>query len=122
MDLILLGIFSYALYRMAVSNNITPWKWIIRYVSIYLVSFVGLAVVLISIYGQNFAKDMEAVRKMSINIMPFALLYEVLLFFFFRGRIVKYVHDLDQIDKISNTPPSPPQPPKKEDKDLSYFR
>jgi CBS domain containing-hemolysin-like protein len=123
LDLILLSIFSYALYRMAVGYNITPWKWIIRYVVTFMASSFALVAVLFSIYGENMMKDIAFVGKLGMQMEPFILLYQFVLFFFFRVRILKYVHALDQVDKVDNTPPpSSPQPPKKEDKDLYYFR
>ena len=128
-DLILLAIFSYALYRMAESYNITPWKWITRYVLAFLGSTVALVAVILGIYGEGMMKDAAAMQKMSLAIEPFILLYQFVLFFFFRTRIVRYVHDLDQIDKDNNNntgnkfPDSPaPGKDKKEKQDFSYFR
>ena len=128
MDLILLAIFSYALYRMAISYNITPWKWIIRYVVAFFASMVALIMVLIGIYGPNKMADMLAVQKILVTIEQFTWLYQFVLFFFFRMRIVRYVHNLDQIDKNNNNDipntPSPKKGPKdpKDQKDFSYFR
>ena len=127
-DLILLAIFSYALYRMAQSYNITPWKWIIRYVAAFFGSYIALSLGIIAFYGQSVVKDMAALEKISISIEPFVLLYQFVLFFFLRTRIVRYVHILDQIDKKNNNNnfPDPPAPTKdnnnKEQKDFSYFR
>ncbi|MBS1624292.1 MAG: hypothetical protein JSS76_19855 [Bacteroidetes bacterium] len=121
MDIIVLAIFSYALYRLAMSHHIRPWRWIINYVLTFMVSTFAMAVVLLNVYGQNMMKDMDFMAKVAIRIEPFILLYQFVLFFFFRTRILKYVHALDELDKIDNTPPTPPAP-KKEDKDLSYFR
>ena len=122
-DLIVLAIFSYALYRLAISKNVTPWKWIIRYVMTFVASTFALVAVLFGIYGENMMKDPAAVAKIGLLIEPFVLLYQFVLFFFFRTRIVRYVHNLDQIDKISDTPPPPTSSKKeKEEKDLSYFR
>gem|GEM_PF-2137151 len=123
MDIILLSIFSYALYRMAVGYNITPWKWIIRYVLTFFASTLALCAVLIGIYGQNMMKDMPAMEKLSLTIEPFILLYQFILFYFFRTRIVRYVHVLDQVDKNNdNNMPNPPTTPGKDQKDFSYFR
>ncbi len=129
MDIILLAIFSYALYRMTREYNITPWKWIIRYVVSFIATIVGVTLVMFGIYGETMMKDMAAVQKISLSLEPFILLYQFVLFFFFRTRIIRYVHALDQIEKNDNNHhnPGPPQPqtnPKdpKDQKDFSYFR
>ena len=123
-DLILLSIFSYALYRMAVSYNITPWKWIMRYVISFTVSLFACVAIMIGIYGEAMMKDTAFIQKLGLAIEPFMMLYQFMLFFFFRTRIVKYVHNLDVIDKNNdNTPPTPPaKKDQKEQKDFSYFR
>ena len=124
MDIILLAIFSYALYRMALSYNITPWKWIIRYVVTFFASAFAICAVAIGVYGEGMMKDMAAVEKLSLTIEPFILLYQFVLFFFYRTRIVRYVHILDQVDKNNdnNMPNPPPTTPGKDQKDFSYFR
>ena len=123
-DLILLSIFSYALYRMAVSYNITPWKWIMRYVISFTVSLFACVAIMIGIYGEAMMKDTAFIQKLGLAIEPFIMLYQFMLFFFFRTRIVKYVHNLDVVDKNNdNTPPTPPtKKDQKEQKDFSYFR
>ena len=123
-DLILLSIFSYALYRMAVSYNITPWKWIMRYVISFTASLFACVAIMIGIYGEAMMKDTVFIQKLGLAIEPFMMLYQFVLFFFFRTRIVKYVHNLDVIDKNNdNTPPTPPaKKDQKEQKDFSYFR
>ncbi len=123
-DLILLSIFSYALYRMAVSYNITPWKWIMRYVISFTVSLFACVAIMIGIYGEAMMKDTAFIQKLGLAIEPFMMLYQFMLFFFFRTRIIKYVHNLDVIDKNNdNTPPTPPaKKDQKEQKDFSYFR
>lgn len=127
MDIIMLIILSYALYRMAKSFNISPWQWIRKFVTTFMLSAFGLSIVLYSIYGPNFLKDTKMFTKVTTVILPFTLLWQVLLFFFFRHRIIKYVHELDKLDNMSNTdktpPPSDPTSGKNEPKkDLSYFR
>lgn len=127
-DLILLSVFSFALYRMAVSYNITPWKWIVRYVLAFIASLFAFAAVMMGIYGEAMMKDTAFIQKLGLAIEPFMLLYQFVLFFFFRTRIVRYVHNLDLMDKNNNNDipdrPSPRKGPKnqKEQKDFSYFR
>ncbi|MCW3125937.1 MAG: hypothetical protein JWO03_1595 [Bacteroidetes bacterium] len=132
MVLIVLAGFCYALHRIAVSYNITPWKWIRWYVVAFLATFLAVAVitsvaiVMTNADPQNLVNDKAFVLKVNQiaeKMLPFVLLYQLVLFFIFRGRILKYVHNLDQLEKVDNTPtPSSPPSPKKEDKDLSYFR
>ena len=127
MDLILLAILCYALYRMALGYNINPWKWILRLISVFMLSAFILSIVLYSIYGESFFKDMQVLQKVSLTILPFTLLWEMLLFFFFRSRIISYVHELDKIDNPddsnNNHTPGPPKSDKKDpEKDFSYFR
>jgi len=119
MDLILLVVFSFAIYRMAADHNITPWKWIVRYVAVSFVSIVGLVFVLGGIYGFNTLKDMVAMEKIMMPLAPFVWLFQFILFYFFRTRIIRYVHDLDQIDNNKNNFPDTPG---KDQKDFSYFR
>src|ERR1035437_5147767 len=127
-DLILLSVFSFALYRMAVSYNITPWKWIVRYVLVFIASLFAFAAVMMGIYGEAMMKDTAFIQKLGLANEPFMLLYQFVLFFFFRTRIVRYVHNLDLMDKNNNNDipdrPSPRKGPKneKEQKDFSYFR
>ena len=122
-DIVLLSIYSYALYRMANSYNIMPWKWIIRYVVSFTASVCVFLAVMMGIYGESMVKDQAFIQKLGLTIEPFMLLYEFVLFYFFRTRIVRYVHDLDQIDKgDNNNIPDQPNKPNKEQKDFSYFR
>jgi hypothetical protein len=121
-DIILLAIFSYALYRMAQSYNISPWKWIIRYVAAFFGSYLALSIGIVMFYGQSIVKDMAALEKISLAIEPFILLYQFVLFFFLRTRIVSYVHKLDLLDKNDNNNNHFPDPPGKDQKDFSYFR
>jgi hypothetical protein len=109
---------------MAESYNITPWKWITRFVISFFGSVVALCAVLLGIYGPNVLKDTPALETMSIAIGPFIWLYQFILFYFFRSRIVRYVHNLDEIERQNNNNkfPDPPAKGKKEQKDFSYFR
>jgi hypothetical protein len=116
MDIIILVILSYAIYRLAVDYNITPWKWIIRYVSVFLASMIALFLTLIGIFGLN---DITSVEKIMMSLAPFVWLYQFILFFFFRARILRYIYTLDQIDKGKKDFPDTPS---KEQKDFSYFR
>jgi len=142
MDLILLLILSYAIYRMAISYNITPWKWIIRYVGAFIASGIAVCAVIINIdganlskdiselvarvYGESLTKDLTELEKIGLALQPFILLYQIMLFFFFRTRIMRYVHNLDLLEKNNdNNIPNPPSTLKKDQKDqkdFSYFR
>ena len=126
MDFILLVILSFGIYKMAMSHHIMPWKWVMRLVSTFMLSYFAFCLIIVSIYGKEVQHDAAKIAELLTPLMPFVLLYEMLLFFFFRSQMAKYVSTLDQIDKnnngnnnSNNTPPSPPQ---QEQKDLSYFR
>jgi hypothetical protein len=128
MALIVLLIFSYALYRMTTGYNITPWKWIFRYIISFIASFIPLSITLLAVYGEKVATDAVAVEKIIDALSPFILLYQFVLFYFFRTRIIRYVHALDELDKNENDHTPPPAPPRREpkdqkdQKDFSYFR
>ena len=127
-----MAIFSYALYRIAVSYNISPWKWITQYcftiVSLYFAIGIIIAIIMVANHMniQVLMNDKAFVDKandLAFKMMPFELLIEFGVFYLFRLRIVKYVRGLDEADRIANTPPpSSPSTPKKEDQDFSYFR
>ena len=98
-----------------------------RYVVSFFATIIGLILILLGIYGEAMMKDMAALQKITISLEPFILLYQFVLFFFFRTRIVRYVHALDQIEKNDNNNHHTPGPPPaakdpKEQKDFSYFR
>lgn len=120
-DLVLLAIFSYAIYRMAWGYNITPWKWITRYVIVFFTSLFAISALIAGIYGQSMVKDNALAQKVILSLEPFIMLYQFVLFFFFRNRIERYVHLLDQVEKQDNDTKLP-DPPAKDQKDLSYFR
>ena len=95
-----------------------------RYVISFTASLFACVAIMIGIYGEAMMKDTAFIQKLGLAIEPFMMLYQFMLFFFFRTRIVKYVHNLDVIDKNNdNTPPTPPaKKDQKEQKDFSYFR
>ena len=127
MELVLLGILSFGIYKMAMGYQIMPWKWVMRLVVTFVASYIGFCIAIVLIYGQALQKDANKIVEVVTPLMPFILLYEMLLFFFFRSQMLRYVHALDQIDKNDNNhkntpPPTSPTSPPQEPKDLSYFR
>ncbi len=129
MVLIVLAGFCFGLYNLAVSNNITPWRWVARYVGTFMLSFLAITfittmvIVFSSVDPNNLIKDKDFIKRVNetaASMIPFVFLYEFGLFFFFRQRILKYVRGLDEADRIASMPT--PSKPEKEDKDLSYFR
>ena len=122
-------ILTYAIYRMATGYNITPWKWVARYLGIVAGTFFSIAFVLSMVVvasypnPQNIMADkafMERANDIAFKMLPFELLFQFGIFYLIRLRILKYVRTLDEMDRIQDIP-TPPAP-KKEDKDLSYFR
>ena len=117
-DLILVAVYCFALYKMAEGYNITPWKWIGRYVTVFIATLFGAVAVMFGIFGETL-KEPALMQKVGLSMEPFMLLYEFVLFYFFRTRIIRYVHNLDQIDNNKNNFPDSPN---KDQKDFSYFR
>jgi len=69
-----------------------------------------------SMFGKDLLQNEEAMKK-AVLLEPFAILFEVLLFIYFRNRIAKakvYYDDDDTTDEPPTTPGNK--------KDLSYFR
>jgi hypothetical protein len=127
MDLVLLVGLSYGLYRLAIGYNIAPWRWVIRFVTIFMLSVVLVVSLLTYYYGPSLMKDPDLMKKLA-PFVPYTLLYEVILFLLFRSRMGKYVLSLDAMDNTDNSPPPPPSKDKTKDKtkdepqDFSYFR
>ncbi|MFN8309394.1 MAG: hypothetical protein U0T73_05475 [Chitinophagales bacterium] len=118
MDLILMCIFGGALYYMAINYNIRPWRWVGIYVGAFMATVFVAVMVLYGIYGQGLISDPEAIKKVQL-LIPFTLLYQFLLFMYFRSMMKKYVAHLDKIDayqeKSERNQPT-------DNRDFSHFR
>lgn len=120
-DLILLAIFGYSLYRLTIKYNISPYRWVIMYVVSFISTVIGVSLVLISFYGESIMKDLPHLQRISLWLEPFIMLYQVVLYFFLRNRMLKYVQILDRIEDHNNRQ-KPGGPDPQDQKDLSYFR
>lgn len=114
--LLLLVGFSYAIHKMCSERGISPWSYLVGFISGFFLILFATSAVLVMMYGQNVINDPDVENKV-MAMAPFAMLFQFLLFVFFRikigrTRIASKEHDDD----------TPPPPPTKEKKDLSYFR
>jgi hypothetical protein len=115
-DLILVIIFCYQLNRMARERGVSPWPYLLNYLAAFFVMIFMFGYIFLSVFGVDALKDEQAVKS-AMMFEPFAIMFEVFLFIYFRKRIQKAVASPDD-----NNDFIPPPPPTKEKKDLSYFR
>jgi len=115
-DIILVAIFCYQLYRMTRERGISPLPYILNYLAAFFLMIFALGFALFSFYGPDILKSEEGVKS-AIMFEPFAIMFEVFLFIYFRKRIQK-----SPVSSNHDNDFNPPSPPTKEKKDLSYFR
>lgn len=115
-DIILVPIFCYQLYRMTRERGISPLPYILNYLAAFFLMIFALGFALFSFYGPDILKSEEGVKS-AIMFEPFAIMFEVFLFIYFRKRIQK-----SPVSSNYDNDFNPPSPPTKEKKDLSYFR
>ena len=111
--LLLLVGFSYAIHRMCAEKGISPWKYLIGFVLGFFLVLFGISAAMIFIYGPTVVNDPEVESKV-MAFAPFAMLFQFLLFVFFRVKINRAAPAKDDNDDA-------PPPPASEKKDLSYF-
>lgn len=116
-ELILIAVCSWQLYKLAEQRLISGWKWIGYFISGYLLFGVVLSLMLIVQYGVEMMRDYEIIKEKLTPWLPYTLLFLVMWFTFIRSRIMKYEqpNEGDADDNYTN-------PPEEEKKDLSYFR
>lgn len=114
-DIVLVIIFCYQLNRMARERGVSPWPYVLNYLAAFFVMMMTFAFIFLNFFGVDALKDEQAV-KTAMMFEPFAIMFEVFLFIYFRKRIQKAVGNNDSNDF------NPPAEPPKEKKDLSYFR
>lgn len=121
MDIILLVAFSYQLHRMADNKGVSPWPYVLNFTGIFVAVVFAVTVVMSTVMNIDLSdmKNPENLKKL-IWVQPFVLLFEVMLFLFFRQRI-KRIPDYNEEEDDYPGPDNRPEPPK-EKKDLSYFR
>lgn len=115
-DLILVVLFCYQMNRMAKERGVPSLPYILNYLAIFFITMVGLVFVLISYMGKNVLETPEGI-KAAMMFEPFAIMFEIFLFIYFRKKIQRATLPVDRDDDYN-----PPSNPTKEKKDLSYFR
>ncbi len=114
-DIVLVTLFCYQLNRMAKLRGLPALPYVLNYLAAFFLMMLLFVYLFTSFYGVDVFKNEEGI-KAALMFEPFAIMFEVFLFLFFRKRIQKAPPFQD--DSNDYTPPSPP----KEKKDLSYFR
>ena len=116
-DLILVILFCYQMNRMAKERGVPSLPIILNYLAIFLINMLGAVYLFVSFMGRNVLETTEGI-KAAMMFEPFAIMFEIFLFIYFRKKIQRATVPADSGDDF--TPP--PASPNKEKKDLSYFR
>jgi hypothetical protein len=115
-DIILVVIFCYQMNRMARERGISAMPYILNYVAAFFVMMFLILYTFLSMYGVEGYKNPESLNAMMV-FEPFAIMFEVFLFIYFRKRIQKV-----PVQANDDSDFTPPAPISKNKKDLSYFR
>lgn len=112
--LIMLVVFSYMLHKLCIEKGISPWNHLVGFIVGFILILFATSFAIVIVYGQNIINDPDVETKVML-FAPFAMLFQFLLFIFFRLKISRISLHNDEHDE--------PTPPKDTDKkDLSYFR
>jgi hypothetical protein len=117
-DLVLVCLFCYQLNRLARLRGVSPVPYILNYLAAFSLMMFGFIYLFLNFYGADALKDEQGI-KTALMFEPFAIMFEVFLFIYFRKRIQGATPDDNNRDNTDYT--QRPNPPK-EKKDLSYFR
>ena len=112
--LILLVVLSYVLHKMCVDRGISPWKHLIGFVTGFFLVLFATSFAIVMFYGQDVLNDPDVEKKV-MAFAPFAMLFQFLLFVFFRIKIAR-------VRLPDNEDDEPTLPTDSGKKDLSYFR
>lgn len=115
-DIVLVILFCYQLNRMARQRGISPLPYILNYLAAFFLMMFAFGFIFLNIFGVDALKNEEAIKS-AMMFEPFAIMFEVFLFIYFRKRIQK-----SPVPSNHDNDFNPPPPPTKEKKDLSYFR
>lgn len=107
----------YQLHRFSKESHLGPWPYVFNFLGACMLIIFLLSYTFISIYGPDSINTDEG-RKNALWFEPIALLFEIMLFIYFRKRIKKTALSVARHHDEENRP----GPPKPEKKDLSYFR
>ena len=112
--LIMLVVFSYMLHKLCLEKGISPWNHIVGFIMGFILILFATSFAIVMVYGQNIINDPDVATKVML-FAPFAMLFQFLLFIFFRLKINRLPLHHDEHDE--------PKPPKDTDKkDIYYFR
>ena len=111
----ILVLFCYFLHKMAVDKGLSPWGYIGGFITGFFLIIFSTAAAIVFFYGRNVLHSPDAQKEIE-SFMPFAMLFDFLLFLFFRWRIER-IPDYNDDDDDHHMPPNDG-----EKKDLSYFR
>lgn len=112
--LILLVVFCYVIHKMCADRGISPWNHLIGFVTGFFLILFATSFALVMVYGQNIINDPEVEKKVML-FAPFAMMFQFLLFVFFRIKIARVrIHSKEDDE--------PTLPKDGEKKDFSYFR
>lgn len=124
-ELVLIVLFAWRIYRMALEKGLSAWRWVTNFLSGYFVFGILISFALVFVYGKDAFQDMNKIQDVLKNWTPFVLLFLVVWFMFLRSRILKQ-KDVDNDSFNDNDQYFPDldkdKEQKPEKKDLSYFR
>jgi len=99
-----------------VEREISPWAYLGGFFSGFVLIILAALGACLFFFGPNVMRDPEALKKLE-SVTPFALMFQFLLFLYFRRRIERVpFHDEDD---DNNTPSNGGG---RAGKDFSYFR
>jgi len=111
---ITLVFFCYFLHKMCAEKGISPWNYLAGFVTGFFIIILAVWGISVYFFGPNFLHDADAHKKIE-SMSPFAMMFQFLLFLFFRRKIER-LPDYHDEDDDNNLPPNGGK------KDLSYFR
>ena len=113
-DVVLVTLFCYQLSRLARLRGLPSMPFVLNYLAIFTLVMLMFVFGFTYAFGPNALNSAEGI-KAALMFEPFAIMFEVFLFIYFRKRIQRTT-PVDNDDDYNR-----PEPPK-EKKDLSYFR
>lgn len=115
MALLFLVLICVFIFQIARKQGVSPWMYVVNYISIFFAVGIVISCICIAVFGQEAIMSEQGMKTAEL-IQPFILLFEIILFLFFRKQILKARTPVNNDDDYNR-----PEPPK-EKKDLSYFR
>ncbi len=103
---------------MAHERGLPSMPFILNYLAIFFLAMITFVYFLFSYMGKNVLQTPEGI-KAAMMFEPFAIMFEIFLFIYFRKKIQRAKVYNGNEDDFTPPPPSSNNKPKK---DLSYFR